>query len=146
MSRRPDIAHKKPPEILADLLEGHQFAKLDGPVVARKYLERSIEKHHSLPNAVKFFMYDLLCEAATDDDVVRHEAVTNAFTYRAFAQEELPRQYKDWLPTIRCYAVAIDAALDQGEFADALDFAEQAVALGLGKVYEQKAESIRWMM
>ena len=148
MSRRPEIAHKKPPEILADLLDGHRMAALDGPLNARKYLERSIDKHHSMPNGVKFFLYDLLAEAAaqTDAPEVRDNAVQQAFTYLPFAQTDLPRQHKEWLPSIRCFLVAIDAALDEGQFEDALRLAEEAVALGLGKVYEQKAESIRWMM
>jgi hypothetical protein len=148
MSRRPDIAHKKPPEILADLLDGHRMAALDGPLNARKYLERSIDKHHSMPNGVKFFLYDLLAEAAaqTNAPEVRDHAVQQAFTYLPFAQEDLPRQAKEWLPTVRCFEVAIDAALDEGHFEAALALAEDAVGLGLGKVYEQKAESIRWMM
>ena len=148
MSRRPEIAHKKPPEILADLLDGHRMAALDGPQNARKYLERSIDKHHSMPNGVKFFIYDLLAEAAaqTDQPETRDNAVSQAFTYLPFAAEDLPRQHKEWLPTIRCFGVAIDAALDEGQFEEALRLAEEAVALGLGKVYEQKADSIRWMM
>ena len=148
MSRRPEIAHKKPPEILADLLDAHRMAALNGPLHARKYLERSIDKHHSMPNGVKFFLYDLLAEAAaqTDAPEVRDHAVQQAFTYLPFAQEDLPRQAKEWLPTIHCFHVAIDAALDEGHFEAALQLAEQAIGLGLGKVYEQKAESIRWMM
>ncbi len=148
MSRRPEIAHKKPPEILADLLDGHRMAALDGPLPARKYLERSIDKHHSMPNGVKFFLYDLLAEAAAQTGAVelRDDAVRQAFTYLPFAAEDLPRQHKEWLPTIRCFLVAIDAALDEGQFEQALQLAEDAQALGLGKVYAQKAESIRWMM
>ena len=76
----------------------------------------------------------------------RDNAVSQAFTYLPFAAEDLPRQHKEWLPTIRCFGVAIDAALDEGQFEEALRLAEEAVALGLGKVYEQKADSIRWMM
>lgn len=146
MSRRPEIQHKKPPEILADLLEGHRQAALDGPQMARKYLERSIAKHHSLPNAVKFFLHDLLCVAAGDDEEVRDEAVRVAFLHRPAAVEELPRQYREWLPTMRCFLVGIDAELDRGGFAAALALAEEAIGLGLGKLYVQKAESIRWMM
>ena len=148
MSRRPEIAHKKPPEILADLLDAHRMAALDGPVQARKYLERTIDKHHSMPNGVKFFLYDLLAEAAaqTGETEMRDHAVRQAFTYLPFAAEDLPRQHKDWLPSIRCFLVAIDAALDEGQFDAALQLAEDAFALGLGKLYAQKAESIRWMM
>ena len=148
MSRRPEIFHKKPHELLEDLLLGHQSAQLNGPAEARKYLERSIDKHHSMPNAVKFFMNDLLAHAAaqTDGTDVRDRAVAQAFLHRPAAEEELPRQYKDWLPSIRVYEVAIDASLDEGNFEGALALAEEAIALGLGKVYVQKAESIRWML
>lgn len=148
MSRRPEIAHKKPPELLEDLLLGHAQAQLDGPAEARKYLERTIGKHHSMPNAVKFFMNDLLAQAAAQVGAteVRDHAVAQVFLHQAAAAEELPRQYKDWLPTLRVYEVAIDAAMDEGNFDGALALAEAAVALGLGKVYVQKAESIRWML
>lgn len=148
MSRRTEIAHKKPPEILVDLLQGYQDMQLQGPVQARKYLERSLEKHHSLPNAVKFFLYDLLAKAAADTDEIslRNDSVQQALKYMPFAQEEMPRMWKENLPQMHCFLLAIEGAMDEGLFAEALEFAERAIALGLGKVYEQKAESIRWMM
>lgn len=155
MSRRPDPIRKKTPDFLHDLLEGHRQAALNGPEAARKYLERTIAGQHSLPNAVKFFAYDLLCEAADqcEEHATRDEAVDQALKYLAAAREDLPRELQAWLPTMRCFEVGIGAAMDDGRFEQALALAEQAIELfqradqhGLGKVYEQKADSIRWMV
>ncbi len=145
MSKRTDPCRKRPAEILADLLEGHRQAALEGPAQARKYLERVIDGNKSLPNASKFFVYDLLAEACakTGAEERRDEAVAQALRYLPFAQEDAPRECKAYLPEIRCFERGIAAAVDGGEFEQALTLCEQAVALGLGRAYEAKAQSIR---
>jgi len=61
--RRPPI-RKSPVEILSDLVSGHREALIAGAETARKYLLSFRDRNDSLPNAVKFFLYDLLVEDA----------------------------------------------------------------------------------
>ncbi len=63
MSKRNEPVHKTAKEILADLLTGHREAAFNGPVMAQKYLARTLEGQQSLPNAVKAVAFDLLAEA-----------------------------------------------------------------------------------
>lgn len=148
MSKRTDPCRKRPNEILADLLEGHRVAALDGPDQARKYLERVIDGNRSLPNASKFFVYDLLAEACARSGAHerRDEAVALARRYLPFAQEDAERECKAYLPEIRCFERGIAAAVDGGDFEQALVLCEEAVALGLGRAYEAKAQSIGRMV
>ena len=114
MSKRTDPCRKRPAEILADLLEGHRQAAFGGPAQARKYLERVIDGNKSLPNASKFFVYDLLAEACakTGAEERRDEAVAQALHYLPFAQEDAPRECKAYLPEIRCFERGIAAAVE----------------------------------
>lgn len=148
MSRRPEPPRKRTPDIFTDLIAGHEQARFQGPQVARKYLERTLTGQHSLPNAVKFFAWDLLAEAADREDLVtlRDEAVAAALAHLEDAQTDLPRELQAWMPTVRCFEVGIRAAMDEGAFDQALALCEQAIGLGLGRVYAQKAETIRWML
>jgi hypothetical protein len=148
MSRRPEPPRKRTPDVFADLLQGHEQARFQGPQAARKYLERTLTGQHSLPNAVKFFAWDLLAEAADREGLadLRDEAVAAALAHLEDAQADLPRELQAWLPTVRCFEAGIRAAMDEGAFEQALALCDQAIALGLGRVYEQKAETIRWML
>jgi hypothetical protein len=148
MSRRPTPQRKSTNDMLADLLAGHERAMLDGWPTTRKYLEKLIERQDSLANAVKFFAWDLLAEAAAEThDLERAaEAVEVARRYMAAAEEDTPREWRAWLPRVRCFEVGIGVAVDEGRFDDALDLCEAAVSLGLGSVYERKADSIRRMI
>ena len=145
MGKRVEPVHKKIPDVLADLLAGHREAGLQGPPAVRKYLDRTVTQQHSLPNAVKGFAYDLLSQACvqTDSPEQAVEAAIKARSYVPQMQEDLPRELKawDWL----CFEAAITALVDLGRFEEALEWCNQAVAAGMGNVYERKADSIRWM-
>jgi hypothetical protein len=148
MSRRNEPVRKKTADVLEDLWNGHREAGLNGPQHARKYLERMFAGQHSLPNIVKFFGYDLLAEACQqcEEPARAAEAVDQARKYLPVAQEEAARELQQYLPQIRCFEVGIGVAVDEGRFEDALALCEEAIALGLGPVYERKADSIRRMV
>lgn len=154
MSRRIDPCRKRPQDILADLLEGHAEAVREGPQAARKYLEKVVDQNKSLPNACKFFVYDLLADACykctqlgRDEHAERcAEAVQLARKHMADAREDAPRELQAYLPGIRAYEVGIAAAVDEGRYEDALALCHEAVELGLGRVYEAKARSIERML
>jgi hypothetical protein len=64
MSDRLAPIRKTPAEILADLLAGHADARFGGAEKGKKYLLNFFARANSIPNAVKFFLYDLLAEDA----------------------------------------------------------------------------------
>jgi hypothetical protein len=145
--KRVEPVRKRSKDILQDLLDGHAEADREGPETARRYLERVIASNHSLPNAVKFFTYDLLAEACArvGDDARLREAVGLALGYIAHAQEDADRAFAKYLPEIRCFERGIAAAVDDGDYDKAVELCDQAVALGLGDVYARKRASIdRW--
>ena len=147
MSRRAEPSRKKPLEVLADLLEGHREAALRGPDSARKYLERVIAENKSLPNASKFFVYDFMADALhkLDRAAEAGEAAATARSYIAEAQSDAPRQWKEYAPAMRAFEVGIAVASDEGRYEDAIALCEEALALGLGKMYAAKADSLRRM-
>lgn len=148
MSKRNEPVRKRTTDVLADLLAGHDRAAMDGPQAARKYLERVLAGQQSLANAVKFFAYDLLSDAALkcEERERAAEAVEAARRYLPAAQEESPREVRSWLAKARYFDVGITLAVDDGEFEAALALCEEAIGLGLGSVYERKADSIRRMV
>jgi hypothetical protein len=145
MSRRPDPPRKTPLDMLNDLLDGHREAVISGPVESAKYLERALAGNKSMPRACQFFAYDLLAEAcaALHNNARCMEAVTQARAYLEHAQADAPRQLKAYLPKIRLYERGIGLAVEEGRLDDALVLCDEALALGLGKFYEAKANSIR---
>lgn len=148
MSRRKDPCRKKPLEVLEDILDGHREANTFGPQNACKYLERVVSENKSLPNASKFFIYDLLCEAyAATANLSQCEACFElARKYLEAAQEEAPRHFKEYKPSIRYFERGIGALVDTGRFEEALVLCEEALALNMGPVYEAKAHSLRRMV
>ncbi len=76
--RRPLV--KKPDEILENVFVGHSEALLGGSESGKRYLLNFLEKFNSIPNAVKFFIYDLLTEDAyqVGDLVLCRQAVDRA--------------------------------------------------------------------
>jgi hypothetical protein len=139
---------KTPAEILDDLMKGHDQALFGGAEKGKKYLLHFSERNNSIPNAVKFFLYDLLVEDAcqSGDLEICRTAITRASGYLPAARSELPQRFRDYSPSIRLYEQGIALAIDEGEFEKALTRCDEAIALGLGKVYTAKRASIERMM
>ncbi|MBC7545295.1 MAG: hypothetical protein H7338_21430 [Candidatus Sericytochromatia bacterium] len=144
MARRPEPKHKTPAEVLADLQAGYQEASFMGPAEAQRYLTKVLTAQHSLPNAVKFFAYDMLAEASYEngDTTACLEAVEGAQKYLPAAQEDAARAFADYLPQARFYERGISALSDTDEIAQAMALCDKAIAMGLGRAYEAKRHSL----
>jgi hypothetical protein len=144
--RRPNV--KKPDEILEDVFAGHGEALLGGAECGKRYLLNFLEKFNSIPNAVKFFIYDLLVEDAyqTDDIALCQQAVEHAREYLKDAQAENSRGLTEYLSKLRFIERGISIMVDAGEFAAAISFCDLAIEIGLGKVYLAKKASIERML
>ena len=147
MSRRPEPNRKKPLDVLNDLLDGHREAAISGPEVAAKYLERALQANKSMPNASKFFLYDLLAEAsaASNNRARCQEAIALARKHLPDAQADAGRHFQEYLRSIRLFERGIALAVEDGDHAAALALCQEALELNLGKFYEAKADSIRRM-
>ena len=101
MAKRHEPKRKSSEDFLQDLRKGRQacFGHLEG----RRYLEKVISAQDSLPNAVKFYAYDMLAEDAYQEGAMDKclEAVKGAQEHMAAAQEEWPREFKEYLPQLR---------------------------------------------
>jgi hypothetical protein len=147
MADRIQPIRKTPAEILADLMAGHDEALLGGAEKGKKYLLNFVGRANSIPNAVKFFLYDLLAEDAFKcGDLEVSAAVAAASEYLPVAQAEAPQAFRAYCPSIRFFERGIALALDEGEFDRALSLCDEAIALGMGKVYAAKKTSIERMM
>ncbi len=147
MADRIQPIRKTPSEILADLMAGHDEALLGGTEKGMKYLLNFVGRANSIPNAVKFFLHDLLCEDAfqAGDIEACRDSMVRASDYLPVAQTETPQRFRAYCPSIRFLERGIALAIDEGEFEHALNLCDQAVALGLGKVYAAKRASIERM-
>ena len=148
MADRIPPIRKTPVEILADLLAGHEEAlRLGGPEKGQKYLLTSIGRANSIPNAVKFFLYDRLAEDAFQGGDIEacRGAVAKASDYLPAAQAETLQRFREYAPSIRFFERGIALAIDDGEFEQALALCDRAIALGLGKAYAAKRASIERM-
>ena len=145
--RRPPI-RKSPTEILDDLINGHRDALITGDETAKKYLLKFRERNDSLPNAVKFFLHDLLVEDAykTDDVETCRTAVAETGRYLPAAQADMLQRFREYHPSIRMFERGIALAIDDGDFDRGLALCEEAIALGMGPAYESKRASIERMM
>lgn len=148
MSDRKEPIRKSPAEILDDLLSGHREALSGGPEKAGKYLQNFIGRANSIPNAVKFFLYDLLAEDAfqCDDPETCRSAVAAARGYLPVARDETAQGFRSYAPSIRLFERGIGLALDEGDFEMALALCDEAIGLGLGRSYEARKASIERMM
>ena len=144
--RRPVV--KKPDEILEDVFSGHREALLGGSENGKRYLLNFLEKYNSIPNAVKFFIYDLLAEDAyqVDDFVLCRQAVDRAGEYLEEAQAENRRRLAAYLPALRFVERGISIMVEAGEYETALSFCDRAIEIGLGKAYAAKKASIEKML
>ena len=145
MGKRLEPTGKKTPEILVDLLAGHTDAVRDGPDAARRYLENALQYNRSMPNAVKFFTLDLLASACADlgIDERRDEALALAWQHLEAAQADTGRQLTEYLPTAKMFDVGLRAAVDIDDIETAVLWCDRAIALGLGRAFERKAENLR---
>lgn len=144
MAKRQEPKRKTPADVLEDLRTGHQEAAGHGPAEAQRYLEKVLSSQHSLPNAVKFFAHDFLVEASyTAGDLERClEAVVEAQRYLPSAQEDATRDLQAYLPDLRFCERGIGLRADAGEIEEAVSLCDVAIALGLGKAYEAKRQSL----
>ena len=147
MADRKTPIRKTPADVLQDARDGHTEASSSSHVAGKKYLENFIEKNHSIPNAVKFFIYDLLSEDAYNckDDIACLEAVSRAISYLDDARTDAEKAFKDYLSRIRCFERGISVAVNSGELKFAMELCEKAIQLGLGRFYLSKKESIEGM-
>ncbi|MEI6515535.1 MAG: hypothetical protein WCO77_06125 [bacterium] len=148
MADRISPIRKTPSEILTDLMEGHKEALFSGTEKGKKYLLKFSERNTSLPNAVKFFLNDLLAEDAfqSDDLDTCRTALTRASEYLPVARTELLQRFSEYSASIRLYERGISLAIDDGELEKALSLCDEATALGFGKIYIAKRASIERMM
>ena len=144
--RRPLV--KKPDEILENVFAGHSEALLGGSENGKRYLLNFLEKFNSIPNAVKFFIYDLLAEDAyqVDDFILCRQAVERASEYLEEAQAENCRQLTEYLPALRFVERGIAIMVEASEFETAISFCDLAIEIGLGKAYAAKKASIEKML
>lgn len=144
MSKRTEPKRKTSADMLADLRAGHQAAAGRGPAEAQRYLEKVLAAQHSLPNAVKFFAHDLLVEATYQGGQPDRclEAVAAAQRYLPHAQDEAERDLAAYLPELRFCERGIGLWAEAGELDPALALCDLAIALGLGKAYEAKRQSL----
>jgi hypothetical protein len=139
MAKRQEPIRKTPADQLADLRAGH--AEADDPV---RYLEKVLASQQSLPNAVKFFAYDLLVEATYQAGQPERclEAVAATRKYLEAAQEDAARELKAYMPELKYCERGIALLADEGEIEQALAVCDEAIALGLGRAYEAKRQSL----
>lgn len=148
MADRSTPIRKTPADILDDLVAGHNEASFGGAEKGKKYLLKFFERNTSIPNAVKFFLYDLLAEDAyrSDDLETCRAAVDRARDYLPSARDETAQRFREYIPSIRFFERGMALALDEGEFEKALALCDEAITLGLGKIYMAKRDSIARMM
>ncbi len=148
MAERIAPIRKTPVEILADLINGHNEALRDGAEKGRKYLLNFHDRNNSIPNGVKFFLYDLLAEDAyrSNDLETCRTAMTKASGYLSAARTEMQQSFREYSASVRLFDRGIAMAVDDGEFEKALSLCDQAIALDLGGVYAAKRASIERML
>ncbi|MFH2137453.1 MAG: hypothetical protein ABII88_02955 [Candidatus Omnitrophota bacterium] len=148
MADRRRAIVKKPNEILENVFAGHHEALFGGCENGKRYLLNFLEKFNSIPNSVKFFIYDLLAEDAyqvADLDLCR-QAVDRAGEYLKDAQAENSRELAEYLPALRFAERGISIMVEAGEINKALSFCNLAIEIGLGKAYSAKKASIEKML
>lgn len=142
MAKRPEPKRKSSADFLDDLRQGRQacFGHLEG----RRYLEKVLSAQHSLPNAVKFFAYDMLAEDAYHEGATATclAAVAGAREHLAAAQDEWPRETKAYLPGSHFCERGASLLAEEGDVEGAIALCDLAIELGLGRAYEAKRQSL----
>lgn len=146
MAKRIEPVRKSVKEVLEDLQARHREAAIAGPVNALKYLTRTMEGQHSLPNAVKVVAYDLLAEtkAQLQDWPGVEEALQGFLKYLPDLEEALGHGYRKALEATTALERGVQARTEVQDFAGALELCEQAIALDLGSHWTAKRDSLDW--
>ena len=136
MTDRITPIRKTPAEILADLMAGHGEARLGGAEKGMKYLLNFVGRASSIPNAVEFFLYDLLAEDAfrCGDLEACRGAVAKALGYLPVAREETPQGFRAYGPSIRVF--------ERGITRDEYFVSEQAATEGVRVVNASETDPI----
>ena len=144
--RGPNV--KKPDEILESVFAGHKEASLAGDESGQRYLLNYLDKFNSIPNSVKFFIYDLLVEDAyqLNDVELCRQAVKRAGEYLKDAQVENSRRLAEYSGELRFVERGISIMVDAGEFEAAVALCDLGIEIGLGKAYLAKKASVKNMM
>jgi len=148
MAERRGPVVKRPDEILESVFEGHKEASFSGAENGKRYLLNYLDKFNSIPNAVKFFIYDLLTEDAyqvNDVDLCR-QAVKRAGEYLKDAQVETKRPLAEYLGELRFVERGISIMVDAGEYEAAISLCDLGIEIGLCKAYLAKKASIKKML
>jgi hypothetical protein len=146
MARRLEPVKKSLKEILEDLQAGCREEGIRGPAAALKYLTRTMEGQHSLPNAAKAVAFDLLAEtrAQLQDWPGVEEALQGFLKHLPDLEEALGHGFRAALEASTALERGVQARSEAGDFAGALLLCEQAIALGLGSHWESKRDSLDW--
>jgi len=146
MARRLEPVKKSTKDVLEDLQAGYREAAIAGPLPALKYLTRTLEGQHSLPNAAKAAAYDLLAETrARLQDWAGVEAALQGFLkHLPDLEEALGHGYRQALAATSALERGVQARSELADFAGALDLCERAIALDLGAHWTAKRDSLLW--
>ena len=146
MAKRPERVSKSVKEVLEDLLAGHREAAIAGPAGALKYLTRTLEGQHSLPNAVKAVAYDLLAEsrAGVQDWEGVEEALQAFLKYLPDMEEALGHGYRQALEATTALERGVQARTELADYAGALELCEKAITLELGAHWHAKRDNLGW--
>ena len=146
MAKRIEPIRKSVKEILEDLQARHREAAIAGPTSALKYLTRTLEGQHSLPNAVKAAAFDLLAEtcAQLQDWPGVEEAVQGFLKNLPDLEEALGHGYRRALEATTAFERGVQARTETQDFQGALELCERAIALDLGQHWTAKRDNLEW--
>lgn len=127
-------------------MSGYREASLAGPESALKYVTRTLDGQGSLPNAVKFFAYDLVAEASAELELWQRcaDGVLAGLVHLSAAEADLPAELRERRPTLALWDRGILARMELGDFPGALELCDDAIARGLGNHFEAKRDSLEW--
>lgn len=146
MAKRIERVQKSVKEVLEDLLTGHREAAFSGPASALKYLHRTMEGQHSLPNGVKAVAFDLISEAKAQlQDWQGVDMAVQGFLANVPAMEEaLGHQFRQALLDTTVLERGVQAKSELGDFHGALELCDRAIAWDLGSHWHAKRDSLDW--
>ena len=146
MAKRIEPVRKSVKEVLDDLQARHREAAIAGPASALKYLNRTMEGQHSLPNAAKAAAFDLLAEtrAQLQDWTGVEEAVQGFLKHLPDLEEALGHGYRRALEASTALERGVQARTETQDFAGALALCELAITLDLGSHWSAKRDNLEW--